>query len=68
MIPNLIFDKIPVPVFFEGDAQLLMGIAYYSQKQPQQALTWFGRASRHEGTAQEANTWLRYIERELQSG
>lgn len=52
----------------EGDAKLLMGIAYYSQKKPQQALTWFGRASRHEESAQEANVWLRYIERELQSG
>jgi tetratricopeptide (TPR) repeat protein len=51
-----------------GDAQLLMGIVYYSQKKPQQALTWFGRAVQHEETAQEANTWLRYIERELQSG
>lgn len=51
-----------------GDAELLMGIVYYSQKKPQQALTWFGRAVQYEETAQEAKTWLRYIERELQSG
>ncbi len=51
-----------------GDAQLLMGIAYYSQKQPQQALSWFGRARKHEETRDEANNWLKYIRRELQSG
>jgi len=51
-----------------GDAQLLMGIAYYSQKRPQQALTWFGRARKHEETRDEANNWLKYIRRELQSG
>jgi tetratricopeptide (TPR) repeat protein len=52
----------------EGDAQLLMGITFYSQKQPRQALTWFGRATRHEETAEEATTWLQYIARELQAG
>jgi Tfp pilus assembly protein PilF len=51
-----------------GDAQLLMGIAYYSQKRPQQALTWFSRARKHEETRDEAQTWLNYIRRELQSG
>ena len=52
----------------EGDAQLLMGITFYSQKQPVKALTWFGRASQHEETSQEAKVWLLYIERELRSG
>ena len=51
-----------------GDAQLLMGIANYSQKRPQQALTWFARARKHEETRDEANNWLEYIQRELQSG
>jgi tetratricopeptide (TPR) repeat protein len=51
-----------------GDAQLLMGIAYYSQKRPEQALSWFSRARQHEETREEAQTWLSYIERELQSG
>jgi Tfp pilus assembly protein PilF len=45
-----------------------MGIAYYSQKQPQQALSWFARAREREKTRDEAQTWLNYIERALQSG
>jgi hypothetical protein len=45
-----------------------MGIAYYSQKRPQQALSWFARARKHEETREEAQTWLKYIQRELQSG
>jgi tetratricopeptide (TPR) repeat protein len=51
-----------------GDAQLLMGIAYYSQDQPAQALKWFARARQHEETRDEAKNWLQYIEREMQSG
>jgi tetratricopeptide (TPR) repeat protein len=51
-----------------GDAQLLMGIAFYSQKRPEQARRWFARALRHEGTRSEAETWLAHIDRELQSG
>ncbi len=51
-----------------GDAQLLMGIAYYSQKQPKQAKTWFGRARKHAATREEAEVWIKYIDRELASG
>jgi len=51
-----------------GDAQLLMGIAYYSQDKPQQALKWFVRARQREETRDEAKNWLQYIEREMQSG
>jgi tetratricopeptide (TPR) repeat protein len=51
-----------------GDAQILMGIAYYSQDRPEQARSWFARAREHEPTRQEADTWLRHIERELSSG
>lgn len=51
-----------------GDAQLLMGIAYFSQKRPQQALTWFTRARRHPDSQDEAENWLKYVRRELQSG
>jgi tetratricopeptide (TPR) repeat protein len=50
-----------------GDAQLLMGIAYFSQKRPQQALTWFARAREHPETQDEADNWLKYIRRELRS-
>ena len=51
-----------------GDAQLLMGIAYFSQKRPQRALTWFTRARQHPETQDEAENWLKYIRRELRSG
>jgi tetratricopeptide (TPR) repeat protein len=51
-----------------GDAQLLMGIAYYSQKQPERARGWFGRARKHPETRDEADTWIKYIDRELRSG
>jgi tetratricopeptide (TPR) repeat protein len=51
-----------------GDAQLLMGIAYYSQDQPGQAQKWFARARQHDETRDEAKNWLQYIEREMQSG
>ncbi len=50
-----------------GDAQLLMGIAFYSQKQPKQAKTWFGRARKHDATRDEAEVWIKYIDRELAS-
>jgi tetratricopeptide (TPR) repeat protein len=51
-----------------GDAELLMGIAFYSQKQPQQARQWFARARRHDSTRGEADTWIEHIDRELGSG
>ncbi len=51
-----------------GDAQLLMGIAFYSQKRPKQAKTWFGRARQHSATRDEAEVWIKYIDRELASG
>jgi tetratricopeptide (TPR) repeat protein len=51
-----------------GDAQLLMGIAFYSQKQPQQAASWFARARQHSETREEASRWLEYLEREMASG
>lgn len=50
-----------------GDAHLLMGIARYSRRQPQQALTAFRRAREFDATRSEADTWLTHIERELQS-
>lgn len=47
-----------------ASAQLLMGIAIYSQKQPEKARPWFARASRHETTRTEARAWLDYIDRQ----
>lgn len=51
-----------------GDAKLLMGIAYYSQKRPERARTWFARARGHAATRKEADVWIKHIDRELQSG
>jgi tetratricopeptide (TPR) repeat protein len=51
-----------------GDAQLLMGIAIYSQKEPRQALRWFREARNHPESREEANIWLQHIGRELQTG
>jgi tetratricopeptide (TPR) repeat protein len=50
-----------------GTAQLLMGIVYYSQSRPHEALSWFGQATQHELTREEAQNWVKYIERELRA-
>ena len=50
-----------------GDAQLLMGIAIYSQKKPAQARPWFSRARQHAGSREEADVWIKHLERELQA-
>jgi tetratricopeptide (TPR) repeat protein len=51
-----------------GDAHLLMGITYYSQKRPDQALSSFGRAREHAETRDEAETWVKHIQQQLQAG
>lgn len=48
-----------------GQAKLLMGIALYSQKKPDQALDWFGRAKKHSDTEHEAEIWQKHIQREM---
>jgi len=48
-----------------GNAQLLLGIASYSQKKPQEARTWFQRAREHGKTRAQAEGWLRHLEQEL---
>jgi len=47
-----------------GQAELLMGIAFYSQKRPGDAVRWFVRAKRFAGTEGEASVWLDHITRE----
>ena len=47
-----------------GQAQLLMGIAFYSQKKPAEAIEWFDDAEKYPETESEASTWLKHIERE----
>jgi tetratricopeptide (TPR) repeat protein len=48
-----------------GDAQLLMGIALFGQKRPEQALTWFGRAREHAATREEAEIWVKHVQQQL---
>lgn len=48
-----------------GDANLLMGIAFYSQERRQEARTWFQRAKGFEKTRAEAEAWLSHVEQEL---
>jgi predicted Zn-dependent protease len=50
-----------------GEPQLLMGITFYSQKRPDQALPWFARARAHAETREEAETWVKHIEQQLPS-
>ena len=54
---------------YPGNAQLLMGIASYSQQKPEEARTWFQRALQHGKTRAQAQGWLQHVEQELgQSG
>jgi Tfp pilus assembly protein PilF len=48
-----------------GDAQVLMGIIFFSQKQPEQALTWFARAREHPQTREEAGIWIDHIHQQM---
>jgi predicted Zn-dependent protease len=50
-----------------GEPQLLMGITFYSQKRPDQALSWFARARAHAETREEAEIWVKHIEQQLPS-
>lgn len=47
-----------------GEAHLLMGIAFFSQKRPGDAQRWFESASRFDTTRDEARVWLTHIEQE----
>jgi tetratricopeptide (TPR) repeat protein len=48
-----------------GDAQLLMGIVLFGQGKPEQALTWFARASEHADTREEAVIWVKHVQQQL---
>jgi tetratricopeptide (TPR) repeat protein len=50
-----------------GNTQLLMGIAFYSNKQPKEAKTWFQRALAHEKVRKQAETWIKHIDAEQSS-
>jgi Tfp pilus assembly protein PilF len=48
-----------------GDAQILMGIAFFSEKQPEQALAWFARARGYGETREEADIWIEHIHQQM---
>lgn len=50
-----------------GSTQLLMGIAFYSQKQPKEARVWFQRAAQHDKVKKQAESWIAHIDNELSS-
>ena len=45
-----------------ANAQLLLGIAFYSQKKPQEARSWFERARNDSTYRSQADGWLKQIE------
>jgi tetratricopeptide (TPR) repeat protein len=51
-----------------GNAQLLLGIAYYNAERVTQARASFARARRHDSTRAEADRWITHIEKEAGNG
>ena len=51
-----------------GNAQLLLGIAYYNDERVMQARASFARALQHDSTRAEAGRWITHIEKEAGSG
>jgi tetratricopeptide (TPR) repeat protein len=51
-----------------GNAQLLLGITYYSDHKLHEARSWFARAQQSGATREQARSWLEHIDREIQAG
>jgi tetratricopeptide (TPR) repeat protein len=51
-----------------GNTKLLMGIAIYSQKKPDEARTWFQQAREYPNERKQADGWLQHINSEQNSG
>jgi tetratricopeptide (TPR) repeat protein len=51
-----------------GNAQLLLGIAYYNDKRVGQARSSFARAREYASTREKAETWLTHIDNESRAG
>jgi tetratricopeptide (TPR) repeat protein len=51
-----------------GKAELLLGISYYSDQNPDLARTAFRRAREHESTESDAIAWLEHISRQSHDG
>jgi hypothetical protein len=50
-----------------ANAELLLGISYYNEKQLPEAKIWFARAQKSNSTRQQARTWLEHVEREIEN-
>jgi len=51
-----------------GNAQLLLGIAYYNDDRVEDARLSFQKASEHEATREAATNWITHIEQETERG
>jgi tetratricopeptide (TPR) repeat protein len=51
-----------------GNAELLLGIAYYNDDRVAQARSSFARARQHDSSREAADSWIAHIEHESQSG
>jgi tetratricopeptide (TPR) repeat protein len=50
-----------------ANAELLLGISYYNEKQLPEARSWFARAQKSNAIRQQAQTWLQHVDRELET-
>jgi tetratricopeptide (TPR) repeat protein len=48
-----------------AQVQLLLGIAYYNERDLREARTWFAHAQQSGATREQAQTWLEHIDREI---
>jgi hypothetical protein len=48
-----------------AQAQLLLGIAYYNDRDLREARAWFAHAQQSGATREQAQTWLEHIDREI---
>jgi tetratricopeptide (TPR) repeat protein len=48
-----------------ANAQLLLGISYYNERELAEARNWFARAQQSVATREQAETWLEHIDREM---
>jgi tetratricopeptide (TPR) repeat protein len=49
-----------------SNAELLLGIAYYNEREFQEARAWFARAQDSDSLRAQAETWIEHIDREMQ--
>jgi tetratricopeptide (TPR) repeat protein len=50
-----------------ANAEFLLGISFYNEKQLAEARSWFARAQKSNATRDQAQTWLEHVDRELET-